>query len=74
MRDPRLGRLRGRYLYGDYCSGEIRALRPTLKRGRGDRRLSVPRKRGMVSFGEDARGRIYVAVLDSGAVYRLDPG
>jgi glucose/arabinose dehydrogenase len=74
VRDPRLGRLRGRYLYGDYCSGEIRALRPRLKAARGDMRLNVPRKRGIVSFGEDARERIYVVVLDSGAVYRLDPG
>ena len=45
-----------------------------VDRDRDDRRLGVPRVDGMVSLGEDARERIYVVALDSGAVYRLDPG
>jgi hypothetical protein len=73
VRDPRLPRLRGRYLYGDYCSGQLRSLRPRLRGARDDRRLNVPNANGIVSFGEDARERVYVVALDSGAVYRLDP-
>jgi glucose/arabinose dehydrogenase len=69
VRDRRLRRLRGRYVYGDLCSGRIRKAR--LKDGRlvRDRRarLRVPY---LVSFGQDAAGRIY-AVSFRGGVYRL---
>lgn len=71
VRDPRLRRLHGRYVYGDYCSGEIRSFRPTGHGARGDRPLGVGRHPGIVSFGTDARRRIYVVALDSGRVMRL---
>ncbi len=71
MRDPRLRRLRGRYVYGDYCSGKIRSLRPTRRGARGDRPLGVGRHPGIVSFGTDARRRLYVVALEDGRVMRL---
>jgi glucose/arabinose dehydrogenase len=71
VRDPGLPALRGRYVYGDYCLGRLRAARLSSAGARGDRdlRLRVP---ALSSFGEDARGRVYVTSLD-GPVYRLAP-
>jgi glucose/arabinose dehydrogenase len=69
VRDRSLPGLFGRYVYADLCEGELRALTPRLRRATGDRRLglSVP---SPSSFGEDDRGRLYVASLE-GPVYRL---
>jgi glucose/arabinose dehydrogenase len=71
LRDRSLGSdLRGRYVYGDNCKSGLRVAR--LGRGRASTRalgLSVP---GLVSFGEDARGRVYAVSLE-GAVYRIAP-
>jgi len=60
---------RGRYLYGDVCSGRIRSVRLGASRARDDRseHTTVPY---LVSFGRDGRGRLYVASL-YGRVYRL---
>ncbi len=70
VRDPALPALAGRYVYGDFCLGQLRSA--TLRAGRasGDRALSLPRVPNLSSFGEDARGRVYVVALD-GPVYRL---
>jgi len=73
VRDPRLPRLAGRYLYGDFCSGRISML--GLKEGRlaATSLGQLPFKiRLLASFGQDSLGRIYVVSL-SGPVYRLDP-
>jgi glucose/arabinose dehydrogenase len=72
VRDPRLGRLRGRYLYSDFCAGQLRSFVPQLGGARGDRPIGV-HVDSPSSFGEDARGRIYVCSLD-GPVYRLVRG
>jgi glucose/arabinose dehydrogenase len=71
VRDPRLPSLRGRYLYSDLCVGKIRSLIPHLSGATRDRSLglTVP---GPTSFGEDTRGRVYVA-SQNGPVYRLVP-
>lgn len=68
VRDPSLGTLRGRYLYGDLGSGEVRSLDPADPAAT-DRweELVVP---GLRSFGEDSCGRLYV-VSGFGAVSRL---
>jgi hypothetical protein len=71
VRDPKLASLRGRYVYGDYCSGELRSFTPTRHGSRGDRSLGVGRRPGFTSFGTDARGRIYVVELERGRVSRL---
>ena len=69
VRDRRLRSLRGRYVYGDYCSGELRSFRPRLKRARRDHSLglTVP---ALSSFGEGRGGRLYATSLE-GPVYRL---
>ena len=52
--------LRGRYVYGDFCSGRIWSLpvgggRPQL--------LAPPRLEGLSSFGLDTRGELYATTL-----------
>jgi Glucose / Sorbosone dehydrogenase/RTX calcium-binding nonapeptide repeat (4 copies) len=69
VRDPALGGLYGRYLYADFCIGEIRSVALGLPTASCDQSeaLSVPLP---TSFGEDADGRIYVASFN-GPVYRV---
>ena len=69
MRDPDLPGLRGRYLYGDLCTGEVRSLRPRFGGARDDRATGLPSSSGLVSFGEDARRNVYVVA--GGAVSRI---
>ncbi|MBD0329187.1 MAG: PQQ-dependent sugar dehydrogenase [Thermoleophilia bacterium] len=68
-RGSSLPRTRGRYFYGDTCSGSVWSFRMVRGKVRQHRRerFSVPR---IVSFGEDARGELYLVSL-SGSVYRL---
>ena len=73
VRDPGVPALRGRYVYSDYCEGRIRAARLAPGAARNDRALPLPRVPSVSSFGEDARGRVYVLSLD-GPVYRLAQG
>ena len=63
------GLRRGRYLYGDVCSGQIRSVRLGARRALDDRseHTTVPY---LVSFGRDGGGRLYAASL-FGHVYRL---
>ena len=63
--------LRGRYVYSDFCSGQLRSLVPHLHGASGDRRLGLDVS-SATSFGEDDRGRIYVC-SQAGGVYRLVP-
>ena len=63
--------LRGRYVYGDFCSGRVWTLRPA---GGGasdvrEERRPVPQ---LSSFGEDADGELYAVSL-TGVVYRFAP-
>jgi glucose/arabinose dehydrogenase len=71
IRDRRLPALNGRYVYGDFCAGDLftAKLRQDGARGRRSTGLHVD---ALSSFGEDQRGRVYVTSL-SGPVYRLDP-
>ena len=68
VRDPSLGQLYGRYLYGDLCAGELRSL-DLADPAAGDRAEGIAMS-GLNSFGEDACGRIY-AVEGGGRVSRL---
>lgn len=75
VRDPDVADLFGRYVYADFCQGEVRSLAlPDAGGGvaTGDRseHLQVA---DPVSFGEGSDGRVYV-VSQGGAVYRLAPG
>jgi glucose/arabinose dehydrogenase len=64
--------LNGRYVYGDYCSGEVRSAQLTTTGATGDSATGVDLPDlTLVSFGEDASGRIYAVSL-AGPVYRID--
>jgi glucose/arabinose dehydrogenase len=69
VRDRSLPALFGRYVYGDFCLGDLRSFEPATPHARDDRPvgLNVP---SLSSFGEDNQGHIYVVSLD-GPVYRL---
>jgi hypothetical protein len=70
VRDPGLPRLAGRYLYSDFCDSRIRAVRLRPGSSPPGTPLGLPKIAQVASFGEDARGRVYVVSL-AGAVYRL---
>ena len=71
IRDRSLGRgWTGRYVYGDYCDGTLRVAH--LRRPRASSRATRLSVDGLVSFGEDGRGRVYAVSLN-GPVYRLGP-
>ena len=59
----------GRYVYGDFCKGELYSARLGSGGARGVRRVGVSVDQ-LSSFGEDAQGRVYATSLD-GPVYRL---
>ena len=61
--------LSGRYLYGDYCAGELRSFRPATPHAQNDRALglNVP---SLSSLGQDDEGRVHAVSLE-GPVYRL---
>jgi glucose/sorbosone dehydrogenase len=64
--------LDGIYFFGDYCSGRIWGLRPA---GPGWQvKLLLDSPFNISSFGEDEAGRLYLADLASGTVYRLRRG
>jgi hypothetical protein len=67
-RDPSLGALYGRYVYGDHCSGEIRSL--DLADPFASDRPEILALGELDSFGEDSCGRLYVVSSD-GEVLRL---
>ena len=72
VRDPGLPSLLGRYVYADYCVGELRSLVPST--GAGDTTTGIDvADFSLAAFGEDACGRLYVVQL-SGAVSRLVDG
>ena len=68
--DPGLPTLKGRYVYGDYCKGDLYTVDLANAATDADSGLNVPQ---LSSFGVDACGRILVASL-AGTVYRLLDG
>ncbi|HEX3316468.1 MAG TPA: PQQ-dependent sugar dehydrogenase [Solirubrobacteraceae bacterium] len=70
VRDPTLGALRGRYLYGDLCRTDLRTLDLGAHGGAPQPAgLAIAAANTLFSFGEDARGCVYAAA-DHG-VYRV---
>jgi glucose/arabinose dehydrogenase len=69
VRDRSLPALFGRYVYGDFCIGDLRSFKPATPQARDDRSLglNVP---SLSSFGQDNEGHIYAVSLE-GPVYRL---
>ena len=72
-RDPKLGGLRGRYVFGDFCDGVLRSLAPGLGRAQSVRRLKVKPVPMLSSFGEAQNGALYAASLN-GPVFRIKRG
>jgi glucose/arabinose dehydrogenase len=71
VRDKAVPGLYGRYVYGDYCKGQLRSAKLSPGHARGDRAIpGVKTIPGLDSFGEDAAGRVYV-VSQNGPVYRF---
>jgi glucose/arabinose dehydrogenase len=74
--------LRGTYFYGDYCSWFIRTFKGVVggrAQNRADRTADLAPGGGLSidsisSFGEDARGELYITDLNGGEVYRIVPG
>jgi glucose/arabinose dehydrogenase len=63
---------RGRYFFGDYCSGRIWSLK--IANGRAtDVQQGAQRLTDLSSFGEDAHGELYAVTLN-GSLYRLASG
>ena len=73
VRDPRVPALRGRYVYGDFCKGELRAARLSPGAASGDASLGLQKIDALSSFGEDGLGRVYVVSL-GGPIYRFVAG
>jgi glucose/arabinose dehydrogenase len=84
VRDPRLARIRGReivgdYMFADYCTGKLYGFRPRLGRRPGKQRSFRFGIRYLSSLGIDNAGRIYVltergpTTRSKGSVYRLVP-
>ena len=71
VRDPQLTGLTGRYLYGDFCKGEVWSAVLGAGSATGDARVQgIPEVKLLSSFGQDARGRIYV-ISFGGRVSRI---
>src|SRR4051812_35138260 len=85
VRDPSLPDLEGRYIYGDFCTGELRSIALDAN-APDDRSIGVSAPFfGLSSFGEDGCGHVYVAHQadpanqqgnnpPGGNVWRIDEG
>jgi hypothetical protein len=60
---------RGRYIFGDYCSGIVWSMRIRSGKAAGVRREPF-RIRGLTSFGESSAGELFATVED-GTIYRI---
>jgi hypothetical protein len=69
VRDPGLPSLQGRYLFGDYCTGQTYT--KALQSMGDDVPTGLPAIAGLASFGEDACGHIYALSNTNGSVYRV---
>jgi glucose/arabinose dehydrogenase len=63
--------LRGRYIYGDYCSGIVWSFKLSGGKATGLRREPF-RISNLTSFGQDIAGELY-GVSHDGTIYRLTP-
>jgi quinoprotein glucose dehydrogenase len=74
-RGPRLPQLDGAYLYGDYVTGALWALRYDPQQGQVTENRSI-QSSGLpvITFGEDEDGEVYVTtLLGGGIIYRFAP-
>ncbi len=64
--------LRGRYLFGDFCTGELWTVEPGAGIAARDLRLEVPAAPQVAHIGADADGELLLALLD-GRIQRVTP-
>jgi glucose/arabinose dehydrogenase len=75
VRDPALPRLKDRYVYADFCTGQMRSIRidfsqaPPIAHHDTKVGITLP---GINTFGRGLGGEIYFA-RRTGQMYRLDP-
>ena len=62
---------RGRYFYGDLCSGRIWSVRVSGGKATAWRQEPMVVPQLLASFGEDAGGELYAVSLTGGTVYRI---
>ena len=65
--------IRGHYFYSDYCAGWVRSFRLVNGAATDQRDWAVGSVGGVLSFGEDAAGEMYL-LSSNGRVYRFAPG
>jgi glucose/arabinose dehydrogenase len=71
-RDPRLTGLTGKYIYGDFVSGNIWAL--TVEGKKAVKNQLITRLNGgLSSFGEDSKKGLYVLNYGEGKIYKFVP-
>lgn len=68
-RGSRVPALAGRYVFGDFCSGELWSLKPKPGRGAEDLRLERAKVPQLTHIGADERGELLLA-SSSGTIYR----
>jgi len=73
-RGTRVTQLTGYYLYVDYCSGRVGSFKHSggVATASRDWTAEISPGRGVVSWGEDARGELYLMTY-GGTVYRIVP-
>lgn len=64
--------LNGHYFYGDFCAGVVRSFRMVGGAATSHLEWDFGPLGRITSFGEDARGEIYV-VVQQGRIYRISP-
>jgi uncharacterized repeat protein (TIGR01451 family) len=68
-RGPQFSRLQGIYFYGDYCSGNVWALKITASTLQSRRLLDTTLN--ISTFGEDEAGETYLADHSEGVLYHI---
>ena len=71
-RGNRIRALRGAYVFGDYCTGVVRALVQEGGRNADERTIDVGGTMPIQSFGEDAAGELYL--LSTTGIFRFEQG
>lgn len=71
-RDKNLPALAGKYIYGDFVTGNIWALTHANKKALKNERIAQI-SGGLPSFGEDSKSNLYVLSYNPGKIYRLNP-
>ena len=64
----------GAYIFGDYCTGGVFALRGSAPQPWSQKLELAYSPIKISSFGEDAAGELYVADIQGGTIYRVVDG